>query len=184
MDYAWQVPGVNFTHAADLVMWCAGRYSIGKEELFAMCCAVGRNSGPMLMWELHEFGQLEANAYRLAGVVWSSAEYPENALDRSEWRTLFQSAGFTIDGVPAPRPAEPLRLWRGSVPERRANWSWTSSREIAVDYARGIARRPNGNLWTAQVEPWRIFCRNEESRKEFEYVVDTDGLDIKEAPIG
>jgi hypothetical protein len=134
------------------------------------------------MWELHEIDQLEANAYLLAGDFWSSAEYPENALDRSGWRTLFQLAGFTIDGVPAARPAEPLRLWRGSVPERRANWSWTDSREMAVDYARGFARRSLGNLWTAQVEPWRLFCRNED-REEFEYVVDTDGLDIEEVPI-
>lgn len=53
---------------------------------------------------------------------------------------------------------------------------------MAVDYARGFARRSLGNLWTAQVEPWRLFCRNED-REEFEYVVDTDGLDIEEVPI-
>jgi hypothetical protein len=49
------------------------------------------------------------------------SEYPDDALDREAWRTLFARADFTADGRPAERPAGPVELWRGSVPERRAD---------------------------------------------------------------
>ena len=101
--------------------------------------------------------------------------------DADTWRDLFELAGYTEDGKPAERPAEPLTLYRGSVPERKALWSWTDNREVAARYASGnYYRRPSGILWVATVDPWRLLARNTD-RSEYEYVVDTEGLVIVEA---
>lgn len=184
-DYAWRNE-CNFTDADQLAVWCEeNRWPDGvtKEELAVMGAVVGRNSSPLLMWELHALGLLAREAYTLTGDFWAMAEYPESSLDRTDWRDLFDSAGFTVDGIPTPKPEAPLRLWRGSAPERRARWSWTDNREVAVDYAQGRYHRTPGKLWTAHVEPWRLLCRNVGTRNESEYVVDTDGLDIEEEPV-
>jgi hypothetical protein len=97
----------------------------------------------------------------------------------TSWRVLFKYAGYTVDGKPAERPPEPLELWRGSVPERCTDWSWTDNRDVAQWYANGYRRRPQGTVWQATVEPWRLLARNTE-RNEGEYVVDTDGLVLVE----
>ena len=65
------------------------------------------------------------------------AEFPDSELGRDAWRLLFLKVGYSVDGRTADRPSEPLTLWRGSVPERRADWSWTADREIAASYAAG-----------------------------------------------
>lgn len=108
------------------------------------------------------------------------AEYPDRALTREEWRDLFREAGFTIDGHPAPRPTQPVTLWRGSVPERRTDWSWSTARTVAEGYANGTrARRPQGRLYRVDAPPAALLAANME-RDEAEYVVDTVGLRITE----
>lgn len=140
---------------------------------------LGREAGPDLMWNLHVENLLADGAYRRASSIWSGSEFPNQHLPREEWRTLFSRAGYCVDGEPAERPTEHLKLWRGSAPERRDDWSWTDDPETADSFARrGLRGRPIGHVWTAYVAPWRLFAR-ENGRTEAEYIVDTEGLDIE-----
>ncbi|MFD8413973.1 hypothetical protein ACFV2Q_19815 [Streptomyces sp. NPDC059650] len=115
--------------------------------------------------------------------VWSGAEYPHQNLDESLWRMLFEAAGYTVDGKAAERPTEPLTLWRGSVPGRRRDWSWTSDRTIAEEFAfKGVRGRPIGVVWETKVPP-RSLLSFDNGREESEYVVDTHGLRIVQAAV-
>jgi len=147
-------------------------YLIGRE---------GRNSGPSLLADAYSQGRIsDATVTALIGGIWSGAEYPDRHLDRDEWRWLFDVAGFTIDGEPADRPEQPVLLWRGTVPERRTDWSWSTDRTIAEGYANGTAaRRPVGRLYTVLAPPQALLCANN-GRNEAEYVVDTRGLNVCE----
>lgn len=151
------------------------------ERLQSALFRVGRDKAPELLWHLVCEGALSADAIASqVGPVWSAAEYPDRMLQRWEWRSLFRIAGFTRDGQPQPRPTEPMRLYRGSVPERRLDWSWTTSPAVARGYALGTAaRRPNtGTVWTALVPPAQLLAAIDE-REEAEYVVDTNDLAVE-----
>lgn len=156
-------------------------------ELFEATGRLGRNHGPALLADLEAEGLLTADAAAVnVGAVWNGAEYPDRCLHRGTWRALFSLAGYTVNGTPAARPDVALTLYRGSVPERRADWSWTDRLDVATGYALGTrASRPIGTVWQATVEPRRLLARNDgpDYRNESEYVVDTDGLDIAEAPV-
>lgn len=114
------------------------------------------------------------------GGVWSSAEYPDDpwspdSLDHETWRMLFQAAGFTAGGRPAPRPTAPLRLYRGAVVERLRLWSWTTDLEMARFYAFQYGMRARGRVWTMVAPPAAMLCINTSAnaRDESEVVVDT-----------
>lgn len=149
-------------------------YLIGRE---------GRNAGPSLLSDAYGEAKITAETVTaLIGGIWSGAEYPDRQLDHDTWRWLFNVAGFTVDGAPAPRPTEPIRLWRGTVPARRTDWSWTTDRSIAEGYANGTAaRRPTGRLYVLLAPPEALLAANN-GRDEAEYVIDTRGLAIWEAP--
>lgn len=156
--------------------------AVSVDDVYDALLRVGKNNGPALLCDLFQEGCLHAEAATAhVGSVWSMAEYPNQYLDTEDWRDLFDLAGFTIDGRLAARPTEPVRLYRGSVPERRTDWSWSTSREVAEKYAAGgfggIYGRPAGVLWTALVPPEWLLAENTR-RDEAEYVVDTDGLKI------
>jgi hypothetical protein len=149
------------------------------DELYTACCRVGRIPAVALLVDLLHEGFLtpEAATARVAE-AWSDSEYPDSHADHDVWRRLFALAGYTVDGSRAERPTGALTLWRGSVIERRADWSWTDNREVAERYADPTHyRRPEGVVWQATVEPWRLLARNT-GRNEHEYVVDTKGLTI------
>lgn len=151
------------------------------DELTTAMLRVGRIPALSLLESLFSEGMITpAAAAANVASAWSMAEYPDTTLDREVWRGLFELAGYTVDDTPADRPSEPLVLWRGSLPEARANWSWTDSREVAQQYADGGFRRAPGALWTATVAPWRLLAR-QTGRQESEYVVDTAGLEIHAA---
>jgi len=149
------------------------------DELAVRLARAGRDYGPALLsaaWQQQYIDQAVLAAH--VGDVWSGAEYPDRMLERDEWRALFAAAGYTVNGRPAPRPDGPLELWRGSVPERARDWSWTATRRIAEGYAAGTAaRRPEGRLYRTVAPPEALLCHNT-GRDEDEYVIDTSQLTI------
>jgi hypothetical protein len=153
------------------------------EELQALINLGGRDHGPWLLHTAYTEHKITAEVLAgLIGGVWSMADRPDRELDRDEWRTLFDAAGFTVDGERKPRPSEPMVLFRGSVPQRRADWSWTYSIEVACRYADGnVTGRTPGKLWVCKVPPEAMLAINTE-RDEDEIVVDTRGLHIWEGP--
>jgi len=161
------------------------RELLSTERFAALLLLAGRLDGPALLFdawfgEVIEVGTLAGHI----GRVWSMAEYPDAALDRPLWRQLFSAAGFTVDGRPAKRPDGPVELWRGSVPERRTDWSWTTRQAVAQGYAAGTgARRPStGRMFRTLAPPTALLAHNR-GRDEDEYVIDTDGLEITEVPL-
>jgi hypothetical protein len=160
-------------------------HRLGAEEFTALLVRAGRLEGPALLSTAWSTGTITAATLAVhVGRVWSMAEYPDAALDRPLWSQLFAAAGFTADGRPGPRPDRPVTLWRGSVPERRADWSWTTRRSVAEGYATGTgARRPaTGRLYRTVAPPTALLAYNS-NRGEDEYVLDTTGLTITEMPL-
>lgn len=141
---------------------------------------VGRVDRPALLFDAWYSEKIDRSTLTaVIGNVWSDAEYPNQNLDTESWRDLFGQAGYTVDGKAVDRPAEPIRLWRGSVPERQADWSWSADRTVAERFAAGIRGRKPGRLYTVTAPPEALLCANN-GRDEAEYVVDTHGLDIRE----
>ncbi|MET9676439.1 hypothetical protein ABZY68_25590 [Streptomyces sp. NPDC006482] len=140
----------------------------------------GRITGPYLLWEAHDGGLVDQTALAAhIGMVWSRTEFPDAALGHDRWRELWHAAGFTRDGHPAAQPAAPMELWRGSVPERRTDWSWTTDRTVAEEYAAGGFRRKAGRLYRT-FAPAGALLGAYNGRGEGEYVIDTRGLAIIE----
>jgi hypothetical protein len=156
--------------------------TLSQTELDRYLLAEGRNSAPAVLWAAWEGETISFDVLAATvGSVWSLAEFPDQCLEREQWLELFQSASFTVDGQRAPRPKEPLTLWRGSVAERRSDWSWTVDRKVAKRYAGGtMFGRPNGEVWQVTAPPEALLAANlgPDGRKESEYIVNTDGLDI------
>ncbi|MEV7428295.1 hypothetical protein AB0N29_01640 [Nocardioides sp. NPDC092400] len=154
---------------------------ISKEEIGEMASRLDRRDGPALLEALWAADLLDEENAAAVGSVWSMAEFPGLSLERATWRSLFKLSGYTVDGTPADPPAEALTLYRGATDEHRDGWSWTPNRAVAARFAdERILGRADGKVWVAHVEPWRLLTRNTE-REEEEYVVDTDGLEIRPA---
>lgn len=152
------------------------------EQMLRLIHRGGRDSGPWLLSTAYTEGKISNPTLAgLIGDVWSMADRPDRELEHDEWRRLFAAAGFTVDGECHPRPSGPMRLYRGSVPERRADWSWTYSISVAAKYAGGnVTGRTVGGLWVCDVPPEHMLAINTQ-RDEDEIVVDTCGLNIRKA---
>lgn len=167
-----------------MVGWLVERdQELTSDELGTVLSRLGRNDGPALLVDLAvQYGLVsdEVLAEHI-GSVWSAAEFPEYNVDRAWWLMLFEAAGYTVDGKPAERPSEPIRLYRGSDFDHRHRMAWTSSLTTAQWFTdRPIYSAP-GQVWTAMVEPWRLQCALLDStagRGEAEYVIDPGELDI------
>jgi hypothetical protein len=123
---------------------------------------------------------LEALRSHLAS-VWSMAEYPDRVLSKPQWRRYFDLVGFTIDGRTADRPDTPVELFRGTVPARKRDWSWTTDLAVAEKFAyEGVRGRPPGKVYTAVVDPTDILGVNTE-RDESEYIIDARRITIRVA---
>lgn len=142
---------------------------------------VGRVNGPALLFDAWFGGQItQTTLAATIGPVWSDAEYPL-ALGQWAWRELFAAAGYTVDGQPAERPAGPVRLYRGATPNLRRRWSWTTDSSVAERFAAGDLRgRLPGKVYEIDAPPASLLCAIND-RDEFERVVDTRGLRIREA---
>ncbi|MCX5522970.1 hypothetical protein OG342_08860 [Streptomyces bobili] len=163
--------------AHDLLLWAP---KLTRDELAWLMGLAGRTHGPTFLADALAEGKITADTVAsLIGDVWSSAEFPDRHHDRDTWRWMFDTAGFTVDGKQAPRPAEPMRLYRGSTPDRRDDWSWTRDIRVAEKFAAGSPGRPKGQVWVCTVPPSHMLAANS-YRDEDEVVVDTRGLEIRE----
>lgn len=102
--------------------------------------------------------------------LWSGDGKVSSMLSLAQWRSLFTQAGYAQDGVPADRPAEPVRLYRGATVEGKHGMSWTSSLDTAKFFAIPTLG-DEGTIWTAVFEPEHLLARIT-ARGEHEYVVD------------
>ena len=92
---------------------------VSAEDLDIALGRVGRDDGPALLIALFDAYILEPSVLAgCVGDVWNAAEYPERCLDAWEWDALFTTAGYTVNGEPAERPAGTLTLYRGRCPPR------------------------------------------------------------------
>ncbi|MFF2077095.1 hypothetical protein ACFVXG_20325 [Kitasatospora sp. NPDC058162] len=143
------------------------------DQLQHLIGLAGRIYGPAFLAQAYSDGKVDNGTVRaLVGNVWSACEYPDRELDRDTWQWLFDVAGYTEDGELAERPTEPVELWRGSVPERRTDWSWSSDRAVAEKFAAGIRGRRPGHLYRLVCPPEALLAANND-RSEAEFVVDT-----------
>jgi hypothetical protein len=163
--------------AYDLLLWAD---QLTTEELDWLIGLAGRNAGPVFLATAYAENLVwDETVTALIGGIWSGAEFPDRHMDHDTWRRLFDVAGFTVDGTPAARPTKPMTLFRGSVPERRTDWSWSRDIKVAERFAAGVRGRAEGRLWVCEVPPEAMLAVNTE-RDEDEVVVDTRGLQIRE----
>lgn len=141
----------------------------------------GRNSGPDLMCDCLIAKTIDTPVLaEVIATVWSLAEYPESA-GSELWLLLFGRAGFTIDGTPAQRPAEPMVLYRGAVPEMSRRMSWTTSRQKAQWFAGRFGDLfGEAFMYTTTAPPESILCipGTEGRPDEAEVIIDPAGLAI------
>jgi hypothetical protein len=89
-----------------------------------------------------------------------------------EW---FDRCGYLVNGHPAPRPVEPVTLYRGATPARARGMSWTDDRDRAEWFARRFD--DSARVWTATLKPHDLLARihaPDGGRGEHEYVVRAD----------
>ncbi|QCQ93033.1 hypothetical protein [Rhodococcus sp. SGAir0479] len=149
------------------------------EAFMTQVTRAGRVHGPELLYDAWVDNELDHETLSvIVPKVWTSAEYPQGALDEETWRAILEDTVFTIDGRQAERP-EVVRLYRGAPREFRDGWAWTADQDVARKFASGGLRgRAVGSVYVADVPGWRLwFVTNE--RSEAEYVIETDGLDIR-----
>lgn len=145
--------------------------------------------GPVakLASELYDRGLLVGPVLaRAVPTAWTLSESPLRVLGHERWRELFAATGFTIDGVPAPRPPRPVVLYRGASHLRRRGWSWTPDLSIAARFAlRHGIEGGAGHIYCAEVPPSAMLAAGSPDlgmgivSGEFEVVVDTAGLTIR-----
>lgn len=159
---------------------CEQPTPLTRETVEILLSRVGREVASLLLRRLWRGELLTLDALTLVGEAWSMDEFPERTLSRAQRRGMFAEVGYLVDGVPSAPPNKPIRLYRGSSEESRLGWSWTDDLGVARKYAAGgwRSRQASTTVWTAEVPPAAIFCRNTD-RDEAEYVVDTEGLAIE-----
>ena len=147
-------------------------------EVDAACGHAAAFNGPLFakLYEVgDEYGVDLADLADAVGLAWANWGPP--LLEPTAWRQLFGLAGYRKLDEPAARPTEPMRLWRGGLPEHSYNWSWTDDPDLPYHYAGpGGVVADIGMIWTALVEPWRLMATVPDL---MEYVVDTVGLDVQ-----
>lgn len=150
---------------------------------------LGRTNYPGLVLSLHiELGLGSAVLAHCVTSAWVDCEFPNRTLDDDDWEWLFADAGFTIDGARAQLPTDPIRMFRGAIPEHQRGWSWTENRELAQWFAARPHNEGRGLLYTALAPPGALFAGITRSwthgrTDEEQWVVDTRRLDITAEPL-
>lgn len=177
-----------------LVEWFAHRDTDPTiEEVEAAAARLDRNAYPALVAGLYyELWMLTPTvAAHVVSQAWLMCEFPSRQVDRGDWRELFDYAGFTVDGVRAPRrrPRKPRRLYRGAAPEHMDGWSWTEDRAQAQWFTDRFNFDGRRRLYMVDASPSSVlaiitgqgrFGRGglDGEQGESEWIVDTDGLHI------
>lgn len=128
----------------------------------------------------HEDIITDENMLDLVESAWVLCEYPERNLDGGleAWDMMFNSVGFLSKPEGLERPSEAIALYRGATEDTKCGMAWSSNRAIARFFAnRTTYGDLVGRVWTAEVEPDRIYARFE-TRQEDEYVIDPTDLEI------
>lgn len=152
---------------------------------------LGRENVPTFLSELDTSAGLAPDVLRpLVGAAWKLATVPELLLESARWVMLFLKAGYSVDGVSAPVPAGPLRLWRGALPDYRWGMSWSDDLSVAERFATRVAPMYSpgelGRVWTAVARPSQLLAFTSTfdpfgaQQLEREYVVDTAALVVTE----
>ena len=147
---------------------------------------LGRNDYPVLVASLHaELGLAPVVLAHCVASAWQICEFPNLNLDEESWEWMFSDAGFTINGVQAARPASPIRMFRGAVPEHTRGWSWTEDRDLAQWFADRDHNGGRGRLYVAEVPPSALFAGMtgdwaDGRAGEGQWVVDARDLAIQE----
>jgi hypothetical protein len=167
------------THAEELEDELLDEYeeteSLTQEEFYSKYWSRPHHDRdlPELLLNLLDYDVLtQEAAIALLKEAWTGTEFPtqndEETQDR--WTSAFSSAGWVSDDG-STRPTEPVRLYRGAVPECSYGMSWTGD----VEKARWFAKRfgPEGEVFCATFQPGDLLARFT-GRNEDEYVVDID----------
>lgn len=119
--------------------------------------------------------------------VWTRDDSPTTGLSEAGWVEIFRAAGFFVypplavrqpDGSQAPlgRPVAPVRLYRGSSPERRRRMSWASEPSLAEELGARHAHFGAAALYQATIAPDVILAYLERRDEGWTVVVDPAGL--------
>lgn len=147
-----------------------------------------------LDWVLeHEKEMGPENFREQLASAWIQTEYP-HAQNQQRIKAAFRRAGWMTDitgdvndpNAP-PRTTQPVTLYRGTTGRKgKRGMSWTAEPQRAVWFAKrwshgveGTTDGGQGHVWSATVEPRRIFAYFY-ARGEAEFVIDTTGLEITE----
>jgi hypothetical protein len=147
--------------------------------------AVG-DKGPELLRDLYHAGRLDIGFH--PGVVpaaWSMAEFPES--HELDWWDLFVRARYTHNGQPAPpapRPREPVTVYRGCIPEHRFGMAWTSDVERARRFANHPGLNGAGRVYVARVLPRAVLAYIDgHGHHEDEYVIDSSPVYLNDKTV-
>ncbi len=138
------------------------------------CLNLDRNNGPALLFDMYHAGALAIDLHPgVVADVWSMAEFPEKNLEPETWRDLFEEAGYTHDGRPAPQPSAPVTVYRGCNHERRLGMAWTTDLERAQWFADRPFLKGTGQVYVHRADPLELLAFIDSSgRGEAEYVLD------------
>ncbi|WP_431959899.1 hypothetical protein [Mycobacterium sp. smrl_JER01] len=173
MRMSWWLPGLYRDEAGYY------RYdgTMDAETFSQARASLGRNEGPALLYDLYPQSIDVADHPEVVTEVWCMAEFPASLLDPDDWVSLFEEVGYTEDGKPAPRPRNPVTVYRGCSPERRFGMSWTTDIERARWFAQRDLGQGAGQLYEATIPPGCLLAYIHEShRLEAEFVVDPIAL--------
>lgn len=153
---------------------------------------LGAARAPRLIYDCWVKGKIVRRTLRRhLGSIWHTSEIPDYWITHDQWRELFDAAGYTHVrygtstspglfgsevGESTARPTHPVVVYRGSILDRRDDWSWTANPTCAARWASGsVYNRPPGHVWVTTAPPENLLCRID---RWDQYVVDTTGLHI------
>lgn len=190
---------------ADLYEDSHGRFhyegGVISRQAFGECVRAVGDDAPALLSDLVEDGTIGLDWPGSVASVWATTRHAPSALTTARWVALFRANGFTIDGEPASPPADPVRLFRGTVPVIRffeaemrlvpiddrggpvdpsavveirdtvRDLAWTNNMRAARQAARWCLPGRAGAVFTTLVEPEHLLARI-----GTDFVVDPAGL--------